>query len=446
MHTCRTWRRIVFESQQALHLRLFCTHGSPVLKSLDFWPALPIVVQYGGSLELDPPTPEDEVYIMAAIKHSDRVISISLTLTSSLQAKLSTIKSPFSALEDLVLVSQNRMEYPFQPRLVLWWGARLRRLHLTRIAVLELPRLLHSSKNLVDLQLHEVLYPLDFPAETLTNAFSGMTQLRSFSLHFTPYSYSNRFAEFLPSRKLVALPSLTRFDFQGNASVVKAFVAGVDAPLLGDINVTFLDHSVTDISDESDESDPFDLSVLIDFINRIKIHKSPRRADILSFEDDITISLTQPGVHTRIRWEFYGAPPSTMARICIQFSAFLFNVEDLRIHGKQPSPRNDGPYNERWLPETVHLFIGVKWLQVSGNLSCDFVNFLQRRHWRRESVLPALHKIHVLQPGPCHASMREAIESLLASRRLSGHHIAVEYENILHFNNEIRATGTAHSH
>ena len=377
VHTCRTWRHIVFESQRALHLRLFCTHGSPVLRSLDFWPALPIVVQYGGSLELDSPTPEDEVYIMAAIKHSERVISISLTLTSSLQAKLSTIKSPFSELEDLVLVSQNRVQYPFQPRLGLRWGARLRRLHLTRIAVLELPRLLHSSKNLVDLQLHEVLYPLDFPAETLTNAFSGMTQLRSFSLHFTPYSYSNRFAEFLPSRKLVALPSLTRFDFQGNASVVKAFVAGVDAPLLGDINVTFLAHSVIDISDQSDQSDPFDLSVLIDFINRIKIHKSPRRADILSSEDDITISLTQPGVHTRIRWEFYGAPPSTMARICIQFSAFLFNVEDLRIHGKQPSPRNNGPYDERWLPETVHLFIGVKWLQVSGNLSCDFVNFLQ---------------------------------------------------------------------
>jgi hypothetical protein len=31
-----------------LRLRLFCTHGTPVLKTLDCWPTLPIVVQYGG--------------------------------------------------------------------------------------------------------------------------------------------------------------------------------------------------------------------------------------------------------------------------------------------------------------------------------------------------------------------------------------------------------------
>ncbi|KAH9043476.1 hypothetical protein EDB83DRAFT_2553967, partial [Lactarius deliciosus] len=72
VHICRRWRRIVFASQQALHLRIICTHGTPVLKTLDCWPAIPIVVKYGGSVDLDPPAPEDEDNILAALKQSDR--------------------------------------------------------------------------------------------------------------------------------------------------------------------------------------------------------------------------------------------------------------------------------------------------------------------------------------------------------------------------------------
>ena len=87
MHTCRKWRRIALASQGALRLRLFFTHGTPVQKTLHLWPALPIVVEYGGLPTLDPPVLEDEDNIIAALKHSDRVISISLTVTRSLMAK-----------------------------------------------------------------------------------------------------------------------------------------------------------------------------------------------------------------------------------------------------------------------------------------------------------------------------------------------------------------------
>ena len=47
-HICRRWRRVVFVFQRTLRLRLFCTYGTPVVKSLDCWPTLPIVVWYGG--------------------------------------------------------------------------------------------------------------------------------------------------------------------------------------------------------------------------------------------------------------------------------------------------------------------------------------------------------------------------------------------------------------
>ena len=423
VHTCRKWRHIVFTSQRALRLRLFCTHGTPVQKSLDCWPALPIVVQYGGSLELDPPAPEDEANIMAALKQSDRVISINLTVTATLQTMLSTIESPFSELEDLCLLSQDSVRCLTQPSGLRsgQWGTRLRSLRLTRITFLELTQLLYSSRNIVDLQLHEVLYLSDFSTEALMNAFSGMTQLRSLSLHFLPATY--HFPTFFQSGKRVALPSLTRFDFRGISNFLNGLVSAVDAPRLGDIEVTCVNESISDS----------DLSALFEFIDRIKMHESPRRADIIFSEHDITISFTRPGVRTCLLLKLLCEPLtvqiSSMARICIQFSAFLSNVEDLRINAKQRSTHD--AYHESWL-ESVNLFIGGKWLKVSGNLSSDIVNSLHPQHYRGQR-----------ETGLRHVSLMEAIASLMTPWRLSsGHPISVEHEQVLHPG---RATGTVYN-
>ena len=63
----------------------------------------PSLCNTGGLPALSPPTHEDEDNIMAALKQSDRVISISLTVTASLLEKLSTIEGAFSELQDLLL-------------------------------------------------------------------------------------------------------------------------------------------------------------------------------------------------------------------------------------------------------------------------------------------------------------------------------------------------------
>lgn len=157
VHICRKWRYIVFSSQQTLHLRLFCTHGTPVLKALDCWPALPIVVRYGGPPALDPPAPNDEDNVMAALKRSDRVSSISLTVTRSLLEKTFTIKETFSELEELFLLSRDNIQVTLPSAFL--WGPRLRRLHLTGIG---------------------------FPSLSLTDTLSEMAQLQSLSLHFLP--------------------------------------------------------------------------------------------------------------------------------------------------------------------------------------------------------------------------------------------------------------------
>ena len=122
-HVCQSWRRIVFMSPQGLDLRLYCTFGTPVLKTLDCWPALPIIVQYGGSPTLDPPTPEDEDNIVAVLKNSDRISSIGLTITTSLLEKLFAIEKPFSSLEELVLRSLDNTQQTLPN--TLRWGTRL---------------------------------------------------------------------------------------------------------------------------------------------------------------------------------------------------------------------------------------------------------------------------------------------------------------------------------
>ena len=50
VHVCRKWRNIVFGSPRRLDLRLYCTEKTPVRKTLEVWPLLPIVV-YGFGYE-----------------------------------------------------------------------------------------------------------------------------------------------------------------------------------------------------------------------------------------------------------------------------------------------------------------------------------------------------------------------------------------------------------
>jgi hypothetical protein len=413
MHICRKWRRIVFDSQRALQIRLYFTHGTQVLKTLECWPTLPIVIRYGGSPALDPPTPEDEDNIVAALLQSDFVTSISLTVTVSLWEKLSAIQMPFSELEDLVLLSQTEkwltLPDAFQ------WGPRLRRLHLTGMMITfsaQVLQLLHSSKNLVELRLHKVLYPPRFLPDGLPNALSDMVQLQSISLHFlstVKYPTSPP-----PSGKLVVLPALTRLKFQGRTEHLEDLVTRIDTPLLGQIEITFLNES------------NLDLSKLRTFIDQTGMHKSHRRADILASDFAISISLTRPGDPTCLKFQLPRRPlsdhQSFMAQICAQFYAFLFNVEDLVISTRYfgQEGRFDGG---EWL-DAFNSFTGVKWFHLIGNLSTDIVHALNTR---REAVLPALHKLYIPQPTPRDGLLTGAVVSLMSSRLLSGHPIAVEY-------------------
>ena len=276
---CLRWRQIVFASPLGLNLQLYCTYGTPVLGTLDYWPAFPIVVQYGGLPNLNPPAPEDDENIIAALKQYGRVSSISLTITHSLLERLSAISEPFAELEELVLLSRDNMQPPLPS--TFGWSPRLRTLHSTRISLPSLPQLLFPCQDLVDLQLHEIPSAGYFSPDEFADALCGMTQLETLSLHFLSLPSRRNYLRLTPqSGERIVLPALTSLNYRGTSKYLDSLVAWIDAPRLGDIVITLFFQPTMDVSE------------LGRFIERIETQASLSEANIQTSTDAISISCT----------------------------------------------------------------------------------------------------------------------------------------------------------
>ena len=418
-HVCRSWRQIIFASPLGLRLRLHCTYGTPVFKSLDCWPPFPLILNYGGFPTLPHPSPEDEDNIMAALKHSARVCSISLTVSSPLLKKLSTISETFSEIEELVLLSQDNIQLTLPS--AFFWGHRLRTLHSTRIAFPSFPQLLLPSQDLVDLQLNEIPGVGYFSPEAFANALCGMNQLQTLSLHFLSFPPRRNYLILPPSPEdRVVLPALTLFKYRGISKYLDNLVARIDAPHLGDIDITFFSQPTLDA---------LQLGL---FFSRIEIPNSSLRADILTSEDAISITFTSPLAHPRLRlqipcrqldWQL-----SSISQICDHFSTFLFSVEDLGIKTTGPScvahDANDG----QWV-RLVRAFDSLKDFRVAGEHATDILRALRLAE-EHNIVLPALRNLRVQDPmSLMHGPLRDSVASFAAQRQLSSrpvqiHHLA----------------------
>ena len=433
MHTCRKWRRIAFASQGALHLRLFCTHGIPVQKTLHVWPALPIVVEYGGLPTLNPPVPEDEDNIISAIKQSDRVISICLTVTSSLMEKLSAIEKSFPELQEIVLLSRNgellTLPSTFQ------CGQRLRRLHSTGIKfpALLLPLHLKFSINLIDLQLHDAFLPWQFSPVDLKVILCKTTQLRSLSLHFRYRSTTDYDFPLPPNGERAVLPALTRLIYRGSITYLEGIVARIDAPFLVDVEITLFDYLI------------LAHSKLNESIERIEMHTSHCGAQLLSSKPSVVISPQKGSGALMRRLELQSLSKSSlmqissMAQISLEFSPF-FQKNDLHVSMTQPSERIDSSRSGELLV-LLNSFTGEKSCHL--RLNGDHWTNIFSQPGQHENVLPAMSKLYIPQPGPRHSFLREAVVSVMVSRRLSGHPIEVEYERQCD-TSEQRETGTVY--
>jgi hypothetical protein len=364
---------------------------------------------------LEPPTPEDDDNIMAALAHSDRVTSIDLTITSSLLDKLSAIKMPpFVELEELVLRSLDTVQHIHTLR----WGTRLRTLHLTRIAFPALLEILSPSTVLVDLQLHEIPDVGYFSPEAFANALSGITQLEILSLHFHSFPTRRNHLSIPPqSGERVVLPSLTQLKYRGTSKYLDSFVARIDAPRLGDIDITFFSQPTMDASQ------------LGRFIERIEMQSSFSQAEVQFSELAISITFTRPSSPTRLElrisckqfdWQLF-----SIAQICDHFSPFDFCVEDLRIKAIQLSTGQANTDREQWL-KLFHPFRCVKDIHIEGERVIeDLFSLGLLTDTRLLNLLPSLCTLDVSALEPVYGSLLEPREPFTTPRYLTDRRVLV---------------------
>ena len=412
-HVCQAWRQIILNSPLGLDLRLYCTHGTPVLKTMEYWPPLPLVVKYGGTPMLNPPAPEDEENIMVALKQSGRVGSISLTITNSLLKNLSTISDPFSELEQLILISQDNVQLTLPSSFQ--WGPRLRTLHSTRIAIPTLPRRLSPTAGLVDLQLHEIPISGYFPPDSFANTLSEMSHLETLSLHFLSLP---------PRRKVVSLPPqpversvlplLTCLKYRGTSKYLDSFVARIDAPHLEDMDITFFYQPTMDTLQ------------LDQFVERIETQRYLSQGDIVFSESAVSIHFTQPDGPTRLTlqisckqsdWQL-----ASMAQILHQFTHIPHRVENLSIDATQPPSGQDVVGGEQWM-DLVRTFGCAKNFRVAGEFTQQILlHTFGQAGGDNTTVLPALRHLHIMDT----LTMNERLLSFTSSRLLSGCPVQVD--------------------
>jgi hypothetical protein len=377
-------------------------------------------MNYGGSRMLDPPAPEDEDNIIAALNQSDRVNSISLTLTKSLLGKLSTLSEPFSELEELVLLSQDESQLTLPN--AFRWGSRLRNLHVTKITIPTLPQLLSSSTDLVDLQLHEIPMAGYFPPHTFANVFSGASHLRSLSFHFLSFPPRRNYVGFpSPGAHRIVLPALKCFKYRGISKYLDSFVARIDAPRLKDIDITFFSQPTMDASQ------------LGQFIRRINMQTSLTEVEVQTSAHSISISIKNPTTFTRLRLQIsckqLDWQVSSMAQVCHQCFPFLFGVTHLVFNTNDFPSRQGDVDGEQWL-QLVRSFARARSLSIAGELTTGILCALRpadEGYTADTAVLPSLRNLRVRKSGPLDWTFWDAAQSLLTSRELSRHPIELQF-------------------
>ena len=181
VHVCRRWRCIVFASPRRLDLKLYCTPQRSVnSKTLDIWPAFPIVV-YASRMN----SGEGVTNIFAALRHHSRVCKIyGYSIQNSLLKEFAAIDEPFPALTSLRLFSFGH-NVPVLPDSFLGGSApRLRLLSLEGIPYPSIGTLLLSTTNLVRLWLWNIPHSGHIAPEMIVPCLSMLPRLESLSLGF----------------------------------------------------------------------------------------------------------------------------------------------------------------------------------------------------------------------------------------------------------------------
>src|SRR5579863_6226545 len=289
VHVCQTWRHLVFASARFLDLRLHCTNTTPVMKELDIWSALPIVVFCHRSRSDS--RLRGMLNINTALKCRDRVCEIDLRgIPDSLLKRFAKLKAPLPELTSLQLSSSSDENewLPYLPVLpdtfLVGLAPRLQSLGLGGILFPEPQKLHLSSTSLVTFRLEDIPNAGYISPNKVVTCLSTLTKLEEYALGFRfpqSDSYPLETSQHPPPLTRSVLPALTSLRFRGDCGCLEVLISRIEVPLLDNIDMTFFTRPV------------FKPPSLRDFISRIESFEALDRADITFYPDSADITLSR---------------------------------------------------------------------------------------------------------------------------------------------------------
>ena len=234
-----------------------------------------------------------------------------------------------------------------------------------------------------------------FSPQDFVNVLSGASRLRSLSLHFVSFTpHPNDVGLPPPCGDRIVLPALTSFKYRGIIEYFDRFVVRIDAPRLGNIDITFLSPPMMDASQ------------LGQFVERIDMQTSATEAEIRISADSISIFLQNSTTSTCLRLQIYlmrlDWRLSSMAQICDQISLFLFGVQHLIFMSHDSPSRLVDANSEQWV-QLVRLFTCARTLSITGVLATGLLCALRSAdggYTTDTTVLPALRALCIWEHMP----------------------------------------------
>lgn len=419
VHVCRRWRQIVFGSPLRLDLQILCTNGTPV-RNLYCWPPFPITIQYSYHETF---TLHDEDGLFAALEHPGRIRRIDLCLSGPWLREVALMMGdPFPALTHLILGWKN-MRPPALPSGFLGGSAPcLQFMYLDGILFPELPALLSSTSDLVDLILDNIPEGGHIPPEEMVACLAALPRLKFLSIasQCAPIHLDQ-----IPPPPVtrILLPALTSFEFQGANQYLEDLVSRIDSPRLSQIDLTYL-HQNFHVK--------FQVVQLFEFIDR---SKDPE----ISVIRHVDVNFSDLGV----TFDIYPCPEShpdgdgvsaliycqgierhfRLAQVFSQPSALLSRVVHLKL-SRCPDNASHLDDDDKWVHLFwLHLFCQfstVRTLYVSRKFARDIILALEGVTGEAVAeVLPSLDLIYL------EGQSVSFVEKFLTARRLSGRPVAI---------------------
>ncbi len=424
VHVCRRWRGLVFQSPHRLNLQLCCTLESVTRKTVDVWPALPLLIM-NDYMSNKPEAMDD---LPSALEHSNRIRQINILraypTALQIQKVWAAMQVPFPELTALTLdlLSLPSERVPAVPDSFLGGSApRLRILTFAGIPFPGLQILLLSATHLVELHLVGIPHSGYISPEEMVTCLSVLTSLERLTLGFespqsSPDQESGPDAPPPPTRSL--LPTVMTFWFKGVNEYLEDLLARIDAPRLYRLSIIFFN----DID--------FDTPQLIQFVGRTLTFKPPNETHVSFDSSNVQLQLQSQapnleGVQVDISCREPNWQLSALAQICTSFSPHLSTAETLYVYEYFHSkPDWSDVENTEWL-EVLFPFTAVKNLYISKEFGPRIAPTLQElTEGGMTAMLPILQNIFLegFQPSE---SVEEGIGRFISGRQLTDHPIII---------------------